>query len=808
MSQQTKISSYRVRSYNNKPLVTSDPPIVTHETKKKIHVNIILEGLPHRIVGFVLHKQSDDTLLDTRQCINTQFDHDQLKLLGDGESFKFMMDSAPISKKQEKRIPFRDIAIPDEEATKLLHHMTADGAMTIAPSDTSDDNIDQDDDPMVFEDMTQLTHQLSRSAPNSRHNSCDIQYEPVPHHYQYMNSANPSPVFHLAVPSTPDTRKIYDAKRERRHRKRMIKQRSAHRIQSGLLSPLRLSRQSSKKRLRKHSKSMSKHSKSRTSIYIPHSMGHDDNHNKDTEYYSIVVRNVFSTCKPGLFRTLSEEANMSMSIFARPQLQQQLTHEEEEAKDGSDDTEESVLSGSETTMDGHLEDMDGDHYPKQTRLEQQFGGRLPTIRVSKSKRHIEASDHIDNILSNALVDDQFKLKPMKHQRKTGQYPILPTQPRMNLQLNVMDHMLVPLVEADEEPMDEGLIHDDRCRFTVVGYGLHERKQRMWMFYDPSELILALQGVQHCEEYPVWMDLACDEETFVMISEHIRPKIHQLSIEDCITPDCREKLEMFDHYLFVCIHTSVSDKLCMIVLKGMIVTYHTDCADSTSEVVITEVRNRLDKRHKSQCPSPGWVVHTIIDVIVDLMIPEVECRVQEVQNVEHLVFALSGSSHDELLQRLQNARNWLQQYRERLWPKSTMTHNFMNADWRRFLSGVESNFWNDINDHVARMVDLLSVGEQTLEACQNIFVAKISLEMAHQSNDLSDGASRLTALGSIFLPLSFLTAVWGMNCKVPFQYEGPDPEAEYFSDDYYGFMIVFCFMLFVAFGTYKYHMKFT
>ena len=128
------------------------------------------------------------------------------------------------------------------------------------------------------------------------------------------------------------------------------------------------------------------------------------------------------------------------------------------------------------------------------------------------------------------------------------------------------------------------------------------------------------------------------------------------------------------------------------------------------------------------------MHTIMDVIVDDMIPEVECRVQEVQNVENLIFQLSGQSQQELLQRLQIARNWMMVYRTRLWPKSTMTHNFVNADWRMFLGGVQQQYWNDINDHVARMVELLNLGQSTLETCLDIFVAKITLgqvcELSH------------------------------------------------------------------------------
>jgi len=341
---------------------------------------------------------------------------------------------------------------------------------------------------------------------------------------------------------------------------------------------------------------------------------------------------------------------------------------------------------------------------------------------------------------------------------------------------------------------------------VIGYSDCDKRQQQqtWMFRDPSELILGLQGVHHSKDSPIWMDLVCDADTFIMISEHVRPRIHSLTIEDCATPECREKLELFDDYLFICIHTSVNEKLCVLVFKTMILTYHSTLG-GMGDSVISEARHRLEKRHKSSISSPGWVIHTIIDVIVDRMIPEVECRVQEVQNVENLVFQLSGSSQDELLQRLQIARNWLMVYTTRLWQKSTMTHNLCNTEWRSFLGGVQQQYWNDINDHVARMVDHINLGQSTLETCQNVFVAMISLEMSNQSNTLNESAQRFTAVGSIFLPLTFFAGLWGMNCKVPFQYEGPydDPEDAFMTDDYYGFCLIFVLMIVAAIGTYRY-----
>ena len=459
--------------------------------------------------------------------------------------------------------------------------------------------------------------------------------------------------------------------------------------------------------------------------------------------------------------------------------------------------------------------IDGQQQQHQHQQNETASMRSSTSRESDMLQ-LKIMQKVDNQVSDDIFSDTStysKLKTNYKKTRLNRIESYSERPKIRMAKSMED--IIEARGADYVP----------CRFTVVGSPLSshsasnnkankmdiKKSQRTWMFYEPSELVLGLQGLHHSEDSPIWMDLVCDAETFVLITDHVRPIIHGLTIEDCVTPQCREKLEMFSDYLFCCIRTtsvheeSETEKLCVIVFRTLIITYHTGEA---CDIVVQECRNRLKKRHETLCPSPGWVAHTIIDVIVDRMIPEVECRVQEVQNVENIVFHLGGSSQDELLQRLQRARNWLMAYRSRLWPKSTMTHNFVNADWRTFLGGVQQQYWNDINDHVARMVDLLSLGQTTLESCQNIFIAKISLEMAEQSNQLSDSAGRLTAVGSIFLPLSFFAGLWGMNCKVPFQYEGPGTKGD-FTDDHFGFAIVCTMMIATAIITYffatKYHL---
>merc|ERR1719295_1053375 len=269
-----------------------------------------------------------------------------------------------------------------------------------------------------------------------------------------------------------------------------------------------------------------------------------------------------------------------------------------------------------------VSDMMLDRY-QQTRLEQSFGGKLPKIRLNKpspslAARRQKVTPQIKDILSRALVHGNFKQKSVYNFDVEDFWD---TQPKKEI---------APRFTVIGRPVQLPRRADSMVSATSDTTG-----ERTWLFNDPCAMIMGLQGVRHSEEHPVWMDLCCDAETFLIISEHVRPALHGLTIEDCVSEDCREKLELFEDYLFCCIRTTLpeeerlTEKLCIMIFKTMIITYHTGGVGAT---VVNAAKERLEKRHLVKCPSPGWVAHTMIDVVIDRMMPEVECRVQEVQNV--------------------------------------------------------------------------------------------------------------------------------------------------------------------------------
>ncbi|ETO13305.1 Magnesium transport protein corA [Reticulomyxa filosa] len=434
-----------------------------------------------------------------------------------------------------------------------------------------------------------------------------------------------------------------------------------------------------------------------------------------------------------------------------------------------------------------------------------FKSAVPTTRpllqtdvdneTSKSERHLKKKKKETYIKTN---DKKKKKEKVNRKQKSNgddtewlrqhNHTQHSSQPLTNDELST-SHSQVPLREVKLGNDITGLASEDvstsylqatteeqwsitfENKFIIVGpppdLGTLESGIKHIEMPNAKELLKKLSHLKHTHKHPLWVDMSCDHKTFAEIMAHIHPKVHPLTVEDCISKDCREKLEIFDHYLFISIRSPSlyrerTQHISIIVFKTIILTYHEQSArvmDDTRKII---------KRVQWYCPSPGWVCHAIVDGVIDALIPEVNRVVDEVQNLEQMVLFIGFDSQNEFLDRFQAARQWLAVARNRLWPKSALTSNLNNPELQKFLKEVPAPYWRDINDHISRMVDVVEIGLQKLESLQNVFVTKVSLEMSKQAVILSENASRLGATGVIFLPLVFIPTFYGMNIWLPFQ----------------------------------------
>lgn len=78
------------------------------------------------------------------------------------------------------------------------------------------------------------------------------------------------------------------------------------------------------------------------------------------------------------------------------------------------------------------------------------------------------------------------------------------------------------------------------------------------------------------------------------------------------------------------------------------------------------------------------------------------------------------------------------------------------------------YLSDIQDHLVTMTQNLNHYEKILSRSHSNYLAQISIEMTEANNQINDVLSKLTALGSILVPMNLVTGLWGMNVHVPGQ----------------------------------------
>lgn len=294
----------------------------------------------------------------------------------------------------------------------------------------------------------------------------------------------------------------------------------------------------------------------------------------------------------------------------------------------------------------------------------------------------------------------------------------------------------------------------------------------------DDLHTVLDAVQNSEG-PWWVDvLEPSQADVMMLGEALR--LHPITLEDCLAGDSREKWEVFDTdsagYLFCVTREPTSDPrtgefladhgasvaVMAIVLPHGVVTLH-----HTASLTVSTIVHRLAALHMGQLPSPGWVLYTLLDVTVDALEGITTNTVDEIFVIDDLVLVLPASEESDMLRRMKVVRTKAATQRRILLPKKNLLLTLSTRE-SPFLSPAIQIFMRDVLDHVVEQLQSLEGTHDILNAAHSNYLASIHLELTRSSKQINDEMAKLSVAATIFLPLTLVTGLFGMNVLVPGQ----------------------------------------
>ncbi|MGM9966193.1 MULTISPECIES: magnesium/cobalt transporter CorA [unclassified Rummeliibacillus] len=251
--------------------------------------------------------------------------------------------------------------------------------------------------------------------------------------------------------------------------------------------------------------------------------------------------------------------------------------------------------------------------------------------------------------------------------------------------------------------------------------------------------------------------------------------HPLAIEDCLMRLQRPKIDYYDDYHFLVVHkineeTFEAEEVNLFVSPNFVVTYH-----KSSVPEFDVVRNRLANRPQTWERGSIFVMYQAIDKIVDSYFPmvyNIEDHLNEIE--DHLNYQNSTKSMGNVF----DLRSDLLHIRRTILPMRDLLYRILNS-YRFNLGDQERVYFGDIHDHLLKLTEMV---ESNRELTADMRDSHMSVNATRMNGIMMI----LTIISSIFIPLTFIAGVYGMNFKHM-------PELEW----HYGYFIILLAMLGIA-----------
>ncbi|CUA67838.1 Putative metal ion transporter C27B12,12c [Schizosaccharomyces pombe 972h-] [Rhizoctonia solani] len=251
-------------------------------------------------------------------------------------------------------------------------------------------------------------------------------------------------------------------------------------------------------------------------------------------------------------------------------------------------------------------------------------------------------------------------------------------------------------------------------------------------------------------------------------------IHPLTTEDIQMEETREKIELFRNYYLVCFRGFDQDpyspthleplNMYIIVFREGILSFHFRGTPHPQNV-----RRRIKQLKDYISVTSDWISYALIDDITDAFGPLIQGIEYEVDSIDELVLILKDTDQSDMLRRIGTCRKKVMGLLRLMGNKADVVKGLAkrcNENWSVAPKSDIGLYLSDIQDHLITMTQNLNHYEKILSRSHSNYLAQISIEMTDANNQINDVLSKLTALGTVLIPMNLVTGLWGMNVHVP------------------------------------------
>ncbi len=257
----------------------------------------------------------------------------------------------------------------------------------------------------------------------------------------------------------------------------------------------------------------------------------------------------------------------------------------------------------------------------------------------------------------------------------------------------------------------------------------------------------------CDSWPlVWLDCVGLGDADLIGEIGAMFGLHRLALEDVVNTGQRPKADFFDDNVFVVLKMidprleGPMEQISLFFGEGYVITFQEiegDCFDP--------VRERIQTGGRIWTRGSDYLAYALLDSIVDAYFPLLEAHGDRIDAIEDAILSQDEGTHAQELHKLRREMSVLKRW---MWPVRDAFAALLRSDVS-LINPETKTYLNDTHDHAIRLIEIVETHRDTLSGL-------IEMNLALAQAKTTEVVNLLTIVSTIFIPLTFLAGIWGMN----------------------------------------------
>ncbi|MCE7066893.1 magnesium/cobalt transporter CorA [Dyadobacter sp. CY326] len=276
---------------------------------------------------------------------------------------------------------------------------------------------------------------------------------------------------------------------------------------------------------------------------------------------------------------------------------------------------------------------------------------------------------------------------------------------------------------------------------------------------------AVKSLHECSPEPAdkktvtWLDVDGIHETSLIAKLGNLYKLHPLLLEDVVNTEHKPKLEIYDTgHLFLTLkmlHVDTESPICIssehvsfVLSENYLLSFQEELTTDIFTPVLDRLQASVGKTRRN---GPDYLLFALMDIVIDNYFIVLEKLGDSLDSVEDQVIkGNEGLSLNELY----SLKRELTTARRLIWPMRDMINQLIRED-NPLIQKESIPYFRDLYDHIMQVLD-------TVDSYRELVASLADVHLSTISNRMNSVMKTLTIFSAVFMPLTFIVGVYGMN----------------------------------------------